>query len=168
MEYCYVKNESQYGLLLLQQYLYEHTDDQHPASVADILAFWLEHGIQAGRKSVYSAIEVLQSNGMDIVCVKSDLVQYYKFSRTVAKLIRQRLRLPDGQLFAAARTHAALKIVPERLCVLLLRYQDLSADGANSARCEPRLGAGWLDLIHAYRGVALAFNDLLLFKYLSA
>ena len=50
-----MKNESQYGLLLLQRYLYEHTDDQHPASVADILAFWLEHGIQAGRKSVYSA-----------------------------------------------------------------------------------------------------------------
>lgn len=51
-----MKNESQYGLLLLQQYLYEHTDDQHPVSVADILAFWREHGIQAGRKSVYSAI----------------------------------------------------------------------------------------------------------------
>lgn len=56
-----MKNESQYGLLLLQRYLYEHTDDQHPVSVADILAFWREHGIQAGRKSVYSAIEVLQS-----------------------------------------------------------------------------------------------------------
>ena len=52
-----MKNESQYGLVLLQQYLYKHTDDQHPASVADILAFWREHGIQAGRKSVYSAIK---------------------------------------------------------------------------------------------------------------
>ena len=56
-----MKNESQYGLLLLQRYLYEHTDDQHPASVADILAFWQEHGIQAGRKSVYSAIEVCKA-----------------------------------------------------------------------------------------------------------
>ena len=72
-----MKNESQYGLLLLQQYLYENTDDQHPASVADILAFWREHGIQAGRKSVYSAIEVLQSNGMDIVCVKSTQNRYF-------------------------------------------------------------------------------------------
>ena len=72
-----MKNESQYGLLLLQQYLYEHTDDQHPASVADVLAFWREHGIQAGRKSVYSAIEVLQSNGMDIVCVKSTQNRYF-------------------------------------------------------------------------------------------
>ena len=72
-----MKNESQYGLLLLQRYLYEHTDDQHPASVADILAFWQEYGIQAGRKSVYSAIEVLQSNGMDIVCVKSTQNRYF-------------------------------------------------------------------------------------------
>ena len=72
-----MKNESQYGLLLLQRYLYEHTDDQHPASVADILAFWQEHGIQAGRKSVYSAIEVLQNSGMDIVCVKSTQNRYF-------------------------------------------------------------------------------------------
>ena len=72
-----MKNESQYGLLHLQRYLYEHTDDQHPASVTDILAFWQEHGIQAGRKSVYSAIEVLQSSGMDIICVKSTQNRYF-------------------------------------------------------------------------------------------
>ena len=72
-----MKNESQYGLLLLQRYLYEHTDDQHPVSVTDILTFWQQHGIQAGRKSVYSAIEVLQSSGMDIVCVKSTQNRYF-------------------------------------------------------------------------------------------
>lgn len=72
-----MKNESQYGLLLLQRYLYEHTDDQHPASVADILAFWQECGIQAGRKSVYTDIELLQNAGMDIVCVKSSQNKYF-------------------------------------------------------------------------------------------
>jgi len=41
-----MKNESQYGLLLLQK----HTDDQHPASVADILAFWQEHGLGRGER----------------------------------------------------------------------------------------------------------------------
>ena len=76
-----MKNEAQYGLLLLQQYLYAHTDDRHPASVSDILAFWQEHGIRAGRKSVYSAIEVLQSSGMDIVCVKSTQNRYFVASR---------------------------------------------------------------------------------------
>ena len=38
-----MKNESQYGLLLLRQYLYQQTDEQHPVSVTDILAFWQQH-----------------------------------------------------------------------------------------------------------------------------
>ena len=51
------------------------------SSVSDILAFWQEHGIQAGRKSVYSAIEALQSSGMDIVCVKSTQNRYFVGAR---------------------------------------------------------------------------------------
>lgn len=76
-----MKNGSQCGLLLLQRYLYEHTDDRHPVSVSDILAFWQEHGIQVGCKSVYSAIEALQSSGMDIVCVKSTQNRYFVGAR---------------------------------------------------------------------------------------
>ena len=72
-----MKNESQYGLLLLRQYLYQQTDEQHPVSVTDILAFWQQHGIQAGRKSVYTDIELLQNAGMDIVCVKSSQNKYF-------------------------------------------------------------------------------------------
>ena len=72
-----MKNESQYGLLLLRQYLYQQTDEQHPVSVTDILAFWQQHGIQAGRKSVYTDIELLQNAGMDIVCVKSTQNRYF-------------------------------------------------------------------------------------------
>lgn len=72
-----MKNESQNGLLLLRQYLYERTDEQHPASASDILAFWQQHGIQAGRKSVYTDIELLQNAGMDIVCVKSSQNKYF-------------------------------------------------------------------------------------------
>ena len=72
-----MKNESQYGLLLLRQYLYQQTDEQHPVSVTDILAFWQQHGIQAGRKSVYTDIELLQKAGMDIVCVKSTQNRYF-------------------------------------------------------------------------------------------
>ena len=72
-----MKNESQQALLLLRQYLYQQTDEQHPASVTDILAFWQQHGIQAGRKSVYTDIELLQNAGMDIVCVKSTQNRYF-------------------------------------------------------------------------------------------
>ena len=72
-----MKHDSQNGLLLLRQYLYQQTDEQHPVSVTDILAFWQQHGIQAGRKSVYTDIELLQNAGMDIVCVKSSQNRYF-------------------------------------------------------------------------------------------
>ena len=67
-----MKNESQQALLLLRQYLYQQTDEQHPASVTDILAFWQQHGIQAGRKSVYTDIELLQNAGMDMRSVLTE------------------------------------------------------------------------------------------------
>ena len=89
-----MKNEAQYGLLLLQRYLYEQTDEQHPASVADILAFWRENGIQAGRKSVYADIEILQNSGMDIVCVKSTQNRYFVGERL--------FELPELKLLADA------------------------------------------------------------------
>ena len=72
-----MKHDSQNGLLLLRQYLYERTDEQHQVSVTDILAFWQQQGIQAGRKSVYTDIELLQNAGMDIVCVKSSQNKYF-------------------------------------------------------------------------------------------
>ena len=64
-------------LLLLQRLLYEKTDDLHTISVADILSHWESHGIKLGRKSVYSAIDSLRDNGMDIICVKSTQNQYF-------------------------------------------------------------------------------------------
>lgn len=64
-------------LLLLQRLLYEWTDDSHALSVAAILNHWESHGIKLGRKSVYSAIENLRANGMDIICVKSTQNRYF-------------------------------------------------------------------------------------------
>lgn len=72
-----MKHEAQIRLLLLQKYLLEHTDEKHPASVSNILAFWEQHGIQAGRKSVYADIELLQNSGMDIVCMRSTQNRYF-------------------------------------------------------------------------------------------
>lgn len=62
-----MKNEAQIRILLLQQYLCTLTDEEHAASVSDILQFWESHGIQAGRKSVYSDIQILIDQGIDIV-----------------------------------------------------------------------------------------------------
>ena len=49
-----MKNEAQIGLLLLQRFLYEQTDEQHSVSVSDILRFWQQQHIQALLKSGYT------------------------------------------------------------------------------------------------------------------
>lgn len=76
-----MKNEAQIRILLLQQYLCTLTDEEHAASVSDILQFWESHGIQAGRKSVYSDIQILIDQGVDVVCVKSTQNRYFVGSR---------------------------------------------------------------------------------------
>ena len=76
-----MKNEAQIRILLLQQYLCTLTDEEHAASVSDILQFWESHGIQAGCKSVYSDIQILIDQGVDIVCVKSTQNRYFVGSR---------------------------------------------------------------------------------------
>ena len=67
-----MKNESQQALLLLRHYLHQHTDEQHPVSVTDILAFWQQHGIQA--QLLFQAGEAKQGSAADqLVCRSIDL-----------------------------------------------------------------------------------------------
>ena len=87
-------------LLLLQRFLLEHTDDSHTVSAADILSYWESYGIKLGRKSVYSAIEILQNSGMDIVCVKSTQNHYFVGTRLFElpelKLLVDAVASPDS------------------------------------------------------------------------
>ncbi|MCI7472594.1 MAG: WYL domain-containing protein [Clostridiales bacterium] len=76
-----MKNKAQVRLQLLQKYLLEYTDEQHAASVSDILSFWAENGIQASRKSVYADIELLQDSGMDVICIRSTQNRYFVGNR---------------------------------------------------------------------------------------
>lgn len=62
-----MKSDNQLRVLLLLRYLYEHSSEEHPVSVMDILHFWGSKGIHTDRKSVYSDIMVLQEFGLDIV-----------------------------------------------------------------------------------------------------
>lgn len=74
-------NESQYRIFLLIQYLLDHTDEDHYASVSDILRLWESKGIQAGRKSVYHDIQLLIDCGLDVICLKSTQNRYFIGSR---------------------------------------------------------------------------------------
>lgn len=68
-------------LLLLRDYLEQNTDEQHPASMADILAYLAENGISAERKSIYADLQALEDYGLDIVRSGGKNAGYYLASR---------------------------------------------------------------------------------------
>ena len=63
------------------RYLYQQTDESHPATVTDITAYLKEQGIQAVRQTVYADLNALITAGFDIVIVKSTQNQYFIGSR---------------------------------------------------------------------------------------
>ena len=127
-----MKNESQQALLLLRQYLHQHTDEQHPVSVTDILAFWQQHGIQAGRKSVYTDIELLQNAGMDIVCVKSSQNKYF---------VGQRLfELPELKLLVDAVESS--RFITEKKSTALIKKLGHLTSTAQAEQLDRRIYMG--------------------------
>lgn len=55
--------------LYVMKYLLRNTDEEHPATVNQIIAYLETQGISAERKSIYDDIEALQAFGLDIVRV---------------------------------------------------------------------------------------------------
>lgn len=76
-----MKSDSQLRILLLLKFLYEHSCEEHPVSVAEILQCWNEHGIHADRKSVYGDIAALAEFGIDIIQRRERQNRYFIGSR---------------------------------------------------------------------------------------
>ncbi len=69
-------------LLYIIKLLAENTDENHPVSTADIIAYLDANGIHSERKSIYDDIEKLCEFGYDIIQVQSRLGGgYYMASR---------------------------------------------------------------------------------------
>ncbi len=68
-------------LLYIKEYLERFSDEDHVASVQDLIAYLDKNGISAERKSIYDDIECLRDFGMDIVNVKGKQSGYYLASR---------------------------------------------------------------------------------------
>lgn len=67
-------------ILYIARYLTENTDEEHPATMADLLSYLAEQGISAERKGIYDDLAALQSMGMDILQVGRG--KYHLASRT--------------------------------------------------------------------------------------
>ena len=68
-------------LLYLMRFLLERSDENHPLTVADMIAELSSYGISAERKSIYDDLEALRLFGMDIIQTKSKTTGYYVGSR---------------------------------------------------------------------------------------
>ncbi len=68
-------------LLYLMKFFLEKTDEEHPATIADMTVYLAKHDISAERKSLYDDVECLRLFGLDIVCEKRKQTFYYVASR---------------------------------------------------------------------------------------
>ena len=64
-------------LLYLARYLQEQTDEQHPKTMQDMIAYLAGCGISAERKSLYDDLELLRVYGMDVQSVKGKSFGYF-------------------------------------------------------------------------------------------
>lgn len=64
-------------LLYLMSYLLGQSDEEHPVTVAQMIAELAQHDIAAERKSIYDDLEALRLFGLDVVQVKGKVTGYY-------------------------------------------------------------------------------------------
>lgn len=81
-------------ILYLAKFFLEETDEEHPATMADILAYLSRAGIEAERKSIYSDLEALQLFGLDIITLRGRGGGYF--------LGERKFQLPEVRLLVDA------------------------------------------------------------------
>ncbi len=64
-------------ILTLQRYLQTQTDEAHPATMPDILAYLQSEGISASRKTVTQDIAQIMEAGVDVVCNPGHRYEYF-------------------------------------------------------------------------------------------
>ena len=62
-----MQNSTNIRILELLRFLYERTDENHPATVSDIIAHLNGKGIQAVRQTVYADTNALIDAGIEII-----------------------------------------------------------------------------------------------------
>lgn len=77
-----MQGQTNIRIIELLRFLCLQTDENHPATVSDMIAYLKEKGIQAVRQTVYADLNALTGAGFDIVVTKSTQNQYFIGNRT--------------------------------------------------------------------------------------
>ena len=105
-------------VLYIHKYLWEHTDENHYATITEILEYLNGIGIKAGRKTIADDIEQLQECGYDIVCNKARQNQYFIGSRE--------FEMPELKLLVDA-VQSAKFISPKKSKMLIKKLSEMSS-----------------------------------------
>lgn len=104
------------------KYLWEQTDEQHPATLYDIIDYLNSVGINigttAGRRTIAADIEQLQECGYDVVCNKGKQNQYFIGARD--------LELPELKMLVDA-VQAAKFITPKKSEALIKKLSGMTS-----------------------------------------
>ena len=69
-------------LLLTLEFLHRRTDEDHPATSADLFTYLENHGITCERKSLYTDLDALEDYGLDIIRTTGKTACFRLASRT--------------------------------------------------------------------------------------
>ena len=132
-----MQNSTNIRILELLRFLYERTDENHPATVSDIIAHLNGKGIQAVRQTVYADTNALIDAGIDIVVVKSTQNQYFMGSRLFEYPELKMLTdaVASSKIISAKKSEELV----QKLCRLAGTYQaeQLQKFAALSSRVKP-------------------------------
>mgnify|MGYP001708325948 CR=1 FL=1 len=104
--------------LYIFKYLWDHTDEEHPATTADIIAYLASLGISTTRKTVAEDAAELQNSGFDVICNRSRQNEFFIGSR--------HLELAELKLLVDA-VQAAKFISPKKSKELIGKVTELAS-----------------------------------------
>lgn len=96
-------------LLYLAKFLSEQTDEEHPASMQEILAYLESVGISAERKAIYDDLRLLEEFGLDVVTVRGKGAGYFLGERSFQTAeVKMLIDLVQASPFLSRRKSLAL------------------------------------------------------------
>ena len=104
--------------LYIFKYLWDHTDEEHPATTADIIQYLASIGISTTRKTVAEDAAELQNSGFDVICNRSRQNEFFIGSR--------HLELAELKLLVDA-VRAAKFISPKKSKELIGKVTELAS-----------------------------------------
>ena len=113
-------------LLVLKEFFERETDEAHPASMPEILAYLAARDIPAERKSVYSDIETLRDFGLDLCLRRGRGGGYYLASRA--------FELPELKLLVDAVQSS--RFLTDRKSIALIGKLSALASRHDAARLQ--------------------------------